>query len=148
MSAKDIQIGGGHYKAMNIQPVEFILANAMGFCEGGVVKYVCRWRTKNGIEDLRKAKHYLQLIIEAPAYLMLFWRIRKALIIAVRGEEGGMSAMTFIRENEIENPEAGVIRYIWFWNCTGHRHDLVSAMKWMDELIAVAMAAETERGDG
>ncbi len=64
-SAKDIQIGGSHYAAMKIQPFEYIHANGLGFAEGCVVKYVSRWRAKNGIEDLKKARHFLDLLIEA-----------------------------------------------------------------------------------
>lgn len=60
----DVQIGGKHYKELAIQPVEYIHANQLGFCEGNVVKYVSRWRAKNGIDDLRKARHYIELLIE------------------------------------------------------------------------------------
>jgi Protein of unknwon function (DUF3310) len=59
------QVGGDHYKTTgSIQPIEFILANNLNFCEGSVVKYIFRWRKKNGIEDLRKAKHYIEILIE------------------------------------------------------------------------------------
>lgn len=58
------QVGGDHYLKMPIQPLDFILANSIGFAEGNVIKYVCRWREKNGIEDLRKAAHYLAVLIE------------------------------------------------------------------------------------
>lgn len=58
------QVGGDHYMKMAIQPVEFIFANNLPFCEGNVVKYVTRWRAKNGIKDLEKARHYLDLLIE------------------------------------------------------------------------------------
>ena len=58
------QIGGTHYKSKAIQPIEYVLANGLGFCEGNVVKYVTRWKDKNGIEDLLKAKHYLDFLIE------------------------------------------------------------------------------------
>ena len=64
MSAKEEQIGGQHYKDMAIQPAEFITKNGIGYIEGSVIKYVCRWRKKNGIEDLKKAKHFLELLIE------------------------------------------------------------------------------------
>jgi hypothetical protein len=63
-SALDTQIGGTHYKNMKIQPLEFILANELGYAEGAVIKYVCRWKNKNGIEDLKKARHYLDVMIE------------------------------------------------------------------------------------
>ncbi|MDF1690525.1 MAG: DUF3310 domain-containing protein [Cycloclasticus sp.] len=64
MSAKDYQIGGSHYKEKGIQPIEYIMANKLSFCEGNVIKYVSRWRDKNGIDDLLKAKHYLEFLIE------------------------------------------------------------------------------------
>lgn len=62
--ALDIQVGGSHYKSLKIQPVEYIHANGIGYFEGNVIKYVTRWRDKNGIPDLEKAKHYIDLLIE------------------------------------------------------------------------------------
>jgi len=64
MSAFDKQIAGNHYKNFVIQPTEFIHKNGIGFVEGSVIKYVCRYKNKNGIEDLKKAIHYLELMIE------------------------------------------------------------------------------------
>jgi hypothetical protein len=64
MSALDKQIGGSHYKDMAIQPIEYIHKNGLGFCEGNIVKYITRWKTKNGIEDLRKVIHYAELLIQ------------------------------------------------------------------------------------
>jgi hypothetical protein len=64
MSALDVQTGGSHYKDLKIQPVEYIHANGLGFCEGSVIKYITRWRAKNGIEDLKKARHFIDLLIE------------------------------------------------------------------------------------
>ena len=68
MSAFDKQEGGNHYKLMMIQPAEYILANNLGYCEGNVIKYISRWRTKAkhgpNVEDLRKAKHYIDMLIE------------------------------------------------------------------------------------
>ena len=58
-----IQIGGGHYKELVIQPIEYIHANGIPFAEGSVIKYVTRWRAKGGIKDLEKAKHFLELLI-------------------------------------------------------------------------------------
>ncbi len=57
MSALDKQVGGEHYKDMFIQPVQYIHANALGYFEGNVIKYVSRWRKKNGVADLEKAQH-------------------------------------------------------------------------------------------
>jgi Protein of unknwon function (DUF3310) len=64
MSALDIQEGGDHYKKMAIQPIEFTMKNNLNFCQGNIIKYVTRYKTKNGIEDLKKAKHYIDLLIE------------------------------------------------------------------------------------
>jgi hypothetical protein len=59
----DIQVEGSHYKKMAIQPVEFIMLNNLDYCQGNVCKYVARFRDKNWIADLEKAKHYLDLLI-------------------------------------------------------------------------------------
>ena len=59
-----VQVGGNHYKDMPIQPVEFIHANGIPYIEGAVIKYVCRWRNKNGINDLQKAAHFLELLMQ------------------------------------------------------------------------------------
>lgn len=63
-TALEKQEGGSHYKDKGIQPIVYIYANNMGFCDGNVVKYVTRYKEKNGIEDLKKAKHYIELLIE------------------------------------------------------------------------------------
>ncbi len=64
MSALDEQVAGDHYKKLKIQPAEYIHANKLGYFEGNVIKYVTRWRDKNGLADLEKAKHYIELLIE------------------------------------------------------------------------------------
>lgn len=58
------QVAGTHYKDLPIQPVQYIHANGIGFMEGNVIKYVSRWRSKGGIADLEKAKHFLELLIQ------------------------------------------------------------------------------------
>lgn len=64
MNARDKQIGGEHYRSMAIQPTEFIQRNGLNFCEGNAVKYVCRHAQKNGRQDIEKAIHYLELLLE------------------------------------------------------------------------------------
>lgn len=63
-SALDTQVGGSHYKGFKIQPVEFIHQNGIGYMAGNVIKYVSRYKEKNGIEDLKKARHYIDMMIE------------------------------------------------------------------------------------
>ncbi len=60
----DHQEGGSHYKKMAIQPIDFIYFNDIPFIEGNIIKYVLRHKKKNGLEDLKKAKHYLEILIE------------------------------------------------------------------------------------
>ena len=67
MSALDKQIAGSHYKNYAIQPVEFITKNGIPFLEGCIIKRVCRWRNKDGVQDLQKAIHELELLIEMQA---------------------------------------------------------------------------------
>ena len=70
MTSKDIfdsvfpqgrQVGGSHYKRFSIQPYEFISKNDLSFFQGNVIKYVCRYKNKNGIEDIEKIIHYCEL---------------------------------------------------------------------------------------
>ena len=60
----DKQVGGDHYQNMKIQPAEFINKNQMKFAEGNAIKYICRHINKGGEQDLEKAKHYIDMIIE------------------------------------------------------------------------------------
>lgn len=63
-SALQTQVGGSHYKNFKIQPVEFIHQNNLGFLEGCVIKRLCRWKSKDGLKDLEKAKHEIDLLIQ------------------------------------------------------------------------------------
>ena len=62
--ANKTQVAGSHYKSKTIQPWDYIASNQLGYFEGNIVKYVSRWRDKGGVDDLRKAQHYLQKLIE------------------------------------------------------------------------------------
>ena len=64
MDAYKRQIGGSHYKDLKYQPSEFINGNRLPFAEGNAIKYICRHSQKGGKEDLEKAKHYIDMIIE------------------------------------------------------------------------------------
>ena len=63
-TADRTQIGGTHYSKLAIQPWDYVAANDLGYFEGSVVKYVTRWRDKGGVEDLKKARHFLDKLIE------------------------------------------------------------------------------------
>ena len=65
MSQLDRQVDGNHYRKHKIQPMQYSVANNIPWAEGEVIKYVTRWRDKNGVEDLEKAVHILQYLIES-----------------------------------------------------------------------------------
>ena len=83
MSAYKKQIGGNHYSRFKVQPSKFINDNKLLFAEGNAIKYICRHSVKNGKEDLEKAKHYIDMIIERdyseenPLDKKNFWGILK-----------------------------------------------------------------------
>ena len=58
------QVGGNHYSRYNIQPIDFIIANKLDWCEANAVKYITRHPHKGGVEDIRKAIHYLEILLE------------------------------------------------------------------------------------
>lgn len=64
MDALKTQVGGEHYRSKAIQPIEYIQANNLDFCEGNVVKYITRWKDKDGLKDLEKARQYIDFLIE------------------------------------------------------------------------------------
>jgi hypothetical protein len=66
-TANAIQVGGGHYQTKAIQPWDYIVSNRLGYLEGNVVKYVSRWQDKGGRQDLEKARHYLDKLLEVTA---------------------------------------------------------------------------------
>ena len=64
MSVYDKQIGGKHYQNFSIQPSKFVIENKLLFPEGCAIKYICRHQNKGGKEDLLKAIHFIEMIIE------------------------------------------------------------------------------------
>lgn len=57
----DIQVGGNHYKGLKMQPAELIASLGLDFFSGNILKYISRYKNKGGLEDLRKAEHYVML---------------------------------------------------------------------------------------
>ena len=70
MSVYKKQVGGYHYKDMKIQPSQFINDNKLLFAEGNAIKYICRHAHKGEVQDLEKAKHYIDMIIESDYSLL------------------------------------------------------------------------------
>jgi hypothetical protein len=130
MGVTDYQVGGNHYRTMAIQPITFIQANGFEFCEGNVIKYVTRWRQKGGIEDLRKAAHYLDMI-QAKAGLGND-KLPGLMNLEIRANH-------FIEANGIKNPEAGVIRHVTLYHITRLYIEIEAAGHWMVELLQTAL---------
>lgn len=90
MKANDRQVGGAHYHS-EIQHWDFVLANDIPYMEAQIIKYVYRWRKKGGIQDLKKAQHFLEKLIEwnaTPAELSDIERLdRPHVAVGVRHEE-------------------------------------------------------------
>lgn len=59
----ETKINPQHYNKHAIQPINFILSNNLGFCEGNIIKYICRYKDKGGVEDLKKARQYIDFLI-------------------------------------------------------------------------------------
>jgi len=64
MGANERQVGGDHYRTAEIQHWDYAAANKMDYFQGQITKYITRWKRKNGLEDLLKAKHFLEKYIE------------------------------------------------------------------------------------
>jgi hypothetical protein len=64
MTARNFQVGGSHYTKLKIQPAEYIHANEFDYLTGRAITYLSRWKFKGELEDLRKAKHMIDLLIE------------------------------------------------------------------------------------
>lgn len=106
--ALDVQVAGSHYNARSIQPIEYVYANSLGFCEGNVVKYVTRHPYKNGIQDLKKAKHYIELLHDIT--------LAKDLPAIVRVREVNIEPSEFCAANNISVMEARIIEGITYWD--------------------------------
>ena len=96
MSTLDTQVGGDHYRKMKIQPIEFIVANELEFRVANIVKYVCRYKDKNGLQDLEKAQHYLDMLKEELQAAKIQVQANKATVGAdkIRIHEGNVMQHT------------------------------------------------------
>lgn len=117
----DRQVGGAHYK-MGMQPIEFGMMNAWDFAACSVLKYVSRYRRKNGVEDLRKARHFVELRAELKHY----WFEPK--------QRTPMSR--YILLNKIEGLDAAVLVALESWVLAPAPTDLPNMLLAIDELIA------------
>ena len=154
------QVGGSHYKDLPIQPVEFIARNGLSFIEGSIVKYVTRYKNKNGIEDLRKVAHFIELHYELlEKEPELFGCVRVALSRLIQRLAAATTACVqdhvidpeyYLAKNEITNPDAqhliiGVC--IWRDRARMGDHNKQTMLKAVRNLIADEMLGVDQQED-
>lgn len=120
-----VQYGGGHYKNLVIQPVEFCEINQLSFCQSSAIKYLTRYRLKNGFEDLSKAKHFVQLLRH-----MDFAEYRP--VIKVASFTWNITPEQYCEDNNIGHKESAAITLICRFRT---KIALDRAEKIIDELI-------------
>lgn len=115
------QVAGNHYRSLAIQPTEFCMRNGLDFCVGSILKYLTRWRSKNGVEDLSKARHFVE-IREAFSY-----DIHPPRQIAI-------TMLEYVTRNSIRPDDAEALyRLEAYYNATGH-HVRIGADRLISEI--------------
>ena len=142
MSALQEQHGGSHYMNMDIQPIEFIHSNGLGYDEGTAIAYLSRWKNKGGVADLRKAKHHIELLIQfresgskwTPHKTGDEWTRTSAPrgTAPHRDSFHIISAGEYVKANSIGELEGKAIRLLTDWNT---REDLDAAVSSINALI-------------
>lgn len=117
MSSLDVQIGGDHYKKAAIQPVQYTVANCMAPCEMNIIKYISRYKDKNGVEDLRKVRHYIDLHLDTIHTEPEVFRALRTWM----ADQGvwGITPTEYIRANRIADERVqAVIQLVSCWRAT------------------------------
>lgn len=139
-SAWSTQVGGGHYKDAKIQPAHFWLVNQLPGAESAVVKYVFRWQHKDGVKDLKKTRHFIQLMIDAYFGAAAFASPR----VASADFEWVITPEKFCTENKLDDAASYVIGLVC--HCESERA-LLTAIKTINLMIDYAMGAGSSEVD-
>lgn len=123
-AANQMQVGGSHY-ASGMQHWDLIERHGIGYLEGCATKYITRARKKNGLQDLRKAEHFIVKLME----------LYDAGVRLPRGVVPVNTLAEFAKANQLTAVEMGVVTLLCGWNCRAH---LEAALKDTRELIAAA----------
>lgn len=110
MSANEKQVAGTHYKTTGIQHWDLIHDNDVGYLAGNATKYLCRFRRKGGAQDLQKALHYVEKMIEK----------HNNFAGRASGNVGEMDLTEFFADNGLSGPECVPIRLILNWKFVSH----------------------------
>ena len=133
MSALETQVGGNHYSKLKIQPIEFIIGCRLEFREANAVKYLSRYTDKNGVEDLRKSRHYVEMILENNNAVKGFFR-RIYKWVELQLTKPHQSAFDYVMANDFSYHQRHAIMLIANWIFYGEE-DLQKALYHIDELI-------------
>lgn len=133
------QVGGGHYKGAKIQPAHFWMANQLPGAESAVLKYVFRWQSKDGVRDLKKCRHFIQLMIDAYFGPSAFAAPR----VACADFEWVITPETFCRENGLDDAASMVISLVC--HCESERA-LLQAIRTINLMIDAVMSKQGDDG--
>lgn len=135
MSSIGKQVGGDHYQGMTIQPTQYWRANHLNGDEAAIVSYVSRWRLKGGVQDLQKARHHIQFLLEDERYAR---RLQTIALLTKAGTSYRDNILpgAYAHANGLQQHERNIVRAITVWNHTGSRPCLLEAAQWLDDLIA------------
>lgn len=131
-----IQVGGTHYKTA-IQHWDFVAQYGLGYFEGQVTKYVTRWRKKNGLQDLRKAKHFLDKLIELAAHAG--YAAQKSAQVRHSPE---FTVAEYCFANQLEPLESKVMDLMVEWSDTINASALLEASRLLHSMLEEVEAAE------
>lgn len=126
MDANSVQVGGTHYKS-EYQHWDFAVNVGMDYLASAASKYVSRWRNKNGVEDLKKAKHYIEKLIEVSPLVLLRLQHCRPHTDYINAE-----LIRFIRVNKLDLIEAQVCNTLALWT---HTNQLRTACTGIQMLI-------------
>lgn len=127
MNALENQIGGNHYTRLKIQPGLFCQVNGITLLEGNVIKYISRFRFKNGVEDVKKAKHCVELIRDIEEQWSIVEEVDIPMDFAITPEE-------YCLENDLTGLEKDAIILICRFREEGNR-GLNKVIKIIDKII-------------
>ena len=124
------QVGGSHYRTRtDMQHWDLMAAHGVGYLEGQASRYVFRWRKKNGIEDLQKARHFLLKIIE----VHLRQKVKESPRVPLE------NTVLFVQANKMHPVDGAIFAMILTWQ---NLQDVQRCIEQVDKLLA---AAETEK---
>ncbi len=134
MSPLDKQVGGTHYVS-KVQHVSFCQQNRIPWCEAAAIKYLVRWRKKNGLEDLKKARHYVELLIHED-YDTMGRKPRKAGVpVDMNPIRFRIPVGDFCAANEVPVTEGFIINRLLHHQVDHGRKTLEECLGWIDDLI-------------